>query len=214
MSCRGLLAVGVGVQVALAAMCVLSRRAAGPLDALRERAANQITVYTLGALAWPIVWNLLVGCDVAARSPLALIGLAWAPLLLCLDVLWIQNHTDDRPQQALTYDANAISSLAFALGGILVTNIGRNFARAASPMLSACLFLICAFVIPSFGVRAGTPGAASVQAAQKVALCYCIGLLMSTVGINLHSTFVKFGHGKAEHLAASIRAGDRVPDET
>lgn len=212
MYCRSLFAILVGTQVAFVAMCVVSRKTLGGLDVTRERAANQVTVWTTGALMWPLVWFALVGCDVALRAPLGFIGLIWTPLLLFLDIFWVGNHSEDRPQQALTYDANAISSLAFALGGVLLTNIGRSFARAASPMLSACLFLICAFVIPSFGVRPGTPGAASVQALQKVSLCYCIGLLMTAVGINLNATVLKFSQGRGEKLHASIRAGDNVPE--
>jgi hypothetical protein len=209
---RSLAAAIFGALAALVAMCIVSRVRVGALDARYERAANQVTTWTIGAITWPLVWLALVGCDVAVHAPLALIGLVWTPVLLALDVFWANNHTEDRPQQALTYDANAISSLAFALGGILMTNIGRSFARAASPMLSACIFLICAFVIPSFGVRPNTPGAATTQAVQKVSLCFCIGLLMSAVGINLQTTIAKFGTDKGRKLAHSLLAGDAVPE--
>lgn len=197
----------------LVVACLLSRRAVGHVSELHERLSNQLTVLTIGAVVWPIVWYFLVGPEAVSKSPLSVIGLVWTPCLLGLDMLFLHQNPEDRPTQSVSYDANGISSLAFALGSLLVTNIGKNFARAASPLLSSCIFLICAFVLPSFGTRSKSAETAAMQSIQKVALSYCIGLLLSTVGINLQVSWLKYSSQLAPSVKESIEHGTKLPPD-
>lgn len=148
--------------------------------------ANKTTVWIVGALLWPFVWYMFAGIDVLKTTPLSVVGLAWPIFLLYLDTVWVTHHSEsNQNKQTLSYDGNAITSLAFALGGLLVTNIGKDFARTASPILTACVFLITAFVIPTPGSSPSSHSAGVVLAIQKVSLSYCVGLLLTAVCINL-----------------------------
>lgn len=167
--------------------------------------ANRATVWCLGAVLWPFVWSAFVGTDVLDRTPMAVLGLLWPPLLLSLDLIWItQSSEHSQSKQTLSYDGNAISSLAFALGGLLVTNVGQNFARAASPILTACVFLIVAFVLPTPGTKNGTLSGSIISAIQKVCLSYCVGLLLTAVGVNLNIGLFKYKSNQGEILLKAL----------
>jgi len=203
----------VGLTVVLVVACVLSRQRTGPLSELHDRLSNQLTVLTIGCILWPIAWLLLVGKDAVVSSPLSLIGLAWTPLLLLLDMSFLHQNSEDQSSHSVSYNGTAISSICFALGGLLITNVGKNFARAASPLLSSCIFLICAFVLPSFSTRSSSSETATMQAIQKVALSFCIGLLLSTVGINLQVSWVKYKTNFGPSLKETIKHGTSIPGE-
>ena len=167
--------------------------------------ANRATVWCVGAVLWPFVWSTFVGTDVLDRTPLSIIGLLWPPVLLGLDLLWVTQSSDqNQSKQTLSYDGNAISSLAFALGGLLVTNVGQSFARAASPILTACVFLILAFVIPTPGARNGTVSSSVISAIQKVCLSYCVGLLLTAVGVNLNIGLHKYKSSQGAILLKAL----------
>ena len=149
------------------------------------RLANNCTVWAAGAILWPVLWINVVGIDVAAHTPMAMLGLAWPPCMLFLDLLFVP-HQASGQKEITSYDANVLTSLAFAMGGLLVTSgLGKNFVRAASPILSSCVFLVIAFCICTPSMKEGTQARGVVKAIQKVCLSWCVGLLLTAVGINL-----------------------------
>lgn len=149
---------------------------------------NAASSYTCGALAWPLIWYFLVGPVMIQAAPLTFLGFAWPVVIMLLDLLWVTKQPlepDDTKKTTFTFDGNAISSLSFALGGILLTQVGKTFATSASPMLFACIFLVIAFVIPSPGVHSRTGIGAIILALRKIAMAFCVGLLISSVTITL-----------------------------
>lgn len=172
--------------------------------------ANNASMWTLGAALYPVVWLSLVGLDVATHAPLALIGLAWPPVLFWFDLYWVPHQIADGARTAdatTTLDANTLSSLAFAMGGLLVTSgLGSQFVRAASPILSACIFLIISFCIRNPSFRPGSTESAIISSIQKVSLAWCTGLLLTAVAINLHFG-LKQKEAQATALVAKMQDG-------
>ena len=68
----------------------------------------------------------------------------------------------------------------------MLTNVGAKFAKSVSPVFSACILVCVAVLLPSPGLQASTLAAVTIAAVQKVALTYCIGLLISTLTMNIH----------------------------
>ena len=170
---------------------VLVQRFAGADGRLSTRTReliNAATTYACGALVWPVIWFCLVSRVMIQTAPLTLLGFAWPIVIILLDLLWVTKQPlepDDTKKTSFTFDGNAISSLSFALGGILLSQVGKTFAASASPMLSACIFLVVAFVLPSPGVHARTGIGAIILAAKKIAMAFCVGLLISSIAISL-----------------------------
>lgn len=160
----------------------------GHLRTRTRELMNSATSYACGLLVWPIVWYLLVGPAIIRAAPLSLLGLLWPIMIMLLDLQWVtkQPHEpEDSKKTTFTFDGNAISSLSFALGGILLSQVGRSFASSAAPMLSACLFLVIGFVIPSPGVHSRTGMGSIILAMKKISMAYCVGLLVSAIGVSL-----------------------------
>ena len=181
------------VAVVCGAVCAFYAACVGPRGVVtlrtRELSASAGT-YAVGLIAWPFVWFALVGQFVGRAAPLSSIGLLWVPVLLCLDLMWTTRQPLDRTTEersSFSYEGNSLSSLAFALGGLLVARTGKSTARAATPMLSACILLVVAFVVPSPGVNTHSSSGARVLSGKKVALAYCVGLLLSAVAITMHN---------------------------
>ena len=149
---------------------------------------NNATSYAIGAFLWPMVWYPLVGAALVKAAPLTLIGFAWPLLMMSVDLLWTTKQPldpDDTKRTTFTFDGNAISSLSFALGGLLLSQIGKVFAKSAAPMLSASIFLVIAFVIPSPGVTVRSGLGAVFLSSKKIAMAFCVGLLISAIAITL-----------------------------
>lgn len=149
---------------------------------------NAATCYTIGVILWPALWYFLVDSKTIRVAPLTLLGFVWPVFILVLDLFWTTKQPlepEDTKKNTFTFDGNAISSLSFALGGILLSQVGKTFAASASPMLSACIFLVIAFVIPSPGVHARTGAGAIILAVKKIAMAFCVGLLISAITISL-----------------------------
>lgn len=196
----------VGCIVVAVCYAIFSRASTND-SGMRETSVDQCNrsvVLALGGVLWPVVWQVFVGAQVLDRAPFAALGLAWPMVLLFLDLLWIVNGTDSQNKQTLSYDGNAISSIAFAVGGLLVTSVGQQFARAASPILTSCVLLIVAVVIPTPGARNGTRLSAIVSAIQKVCLSYCVGMILTAVCINLQFGLSKLKHKQGNLLASAF----------
>lgn len=150
--------------------------------------------FTIGILLWPVVWYVLVGGHVIERVPITVLGLLWSFVMMSLDLLWTtrqpyEQEDVSRGRSSFSFDGNSISSLAFALGGLLVSQVGKDFAQSASPMLSACVFLVVAFVVPGPSVHSHSTLGSILIGSKKIAMAWCVGLLISAISISLHQGF-------------------------
>lgn len=172
--------------VVLGAVAIVLERRAAPNTGVHRKLADASTVYAIGALAWPFAWLAVCGRATQSMPWLAFVGLAWPPLLLLVDVAFAQHAAGDDPAKqtyALQMDGNTLSGLALALGGVLVKYVSDGFATASSPMLMAALLLVLLVVVPSPGLHADSAHASAFRAAQKVAVQYCLGLVITSVAI-------------------------------
>lgn len=171
---------------------------------------NSATTYTIGALLWPFVWYVLVGPAMMRASPLTTVGFVWPIVIMFLDLLWVTKQPlepDDSKKTSFTFDGNAISSLSFALGGVLLSQVGKTFASSAAPILSACIFLVIAFVIPSPSVHSRTGIGSIILASKKIAMAFCVGLLISSIAISLQMGFERRNNDVTHETLAGDRPG-------
>ena len=160
------------------------------LSTTRLAQINIATVQSMGLMLWPLVWGALIGTDALREMPVAAIGLAWPFVLIFLDLLWISHQTPEHEgvnkKTVFHFDSGAVQGLAFGIGGLLVSNLGARFAKSVSPIFSVCILVCIAVLMPSPGVQASTLNAITISSIQKVALTFCIGLLISTLSMNVH----------------------------
>ena len=179
----------VGITVVSTAYALLDGREE-PVSQRTKELTTSLRTYVVGAVAWPAVWYVLVGPDLLSRFPLAYAGLLWPVVTLLFDAL----HVTQKPLQdeegaphRFSQEGHSISTLAFALGGLLATQVGRDFAQKSSPMLSACIFMVVAFIVSGPSVNAHSSTGAVLGAIRKLAVSYSIGLLISSIAIGLKS---------------------------
>lgn len=160
------------------------------LSSTRLAQINIATVQTLGMVLWPLTWEALIGTETLSTMPVVAVGLVWPLVLLLLDLTWIAHQTASHEgvnkKTVFHFDSGAVQGLAFGIGGLLVSNLGARFAKSVSPVFSVCVLVCIAVLLPSPGVQASTLNSITIGSIQKVALTYCIGLLISTLLMNLH----------------------------
>ena len=186
----GVLFTVIGILVVVLTYCSIPV----PLDTKEEFEIqiHIITIWISALLVWVILYELIVGYDTIQETPLVLIGFVWPMILIGFDIFMISHqtyaHESKKMKQTMQLDSNAISGLAFAVAGVLSTNIGKDFAKAASPMLTAVTLICLAFVLPNPGVQVDSIAGIAITSIQKVCLTFCIGLLASALCINISAT--------------------------
>lgn len=194
----------VGAIVVAIVYVIVQRLALGRLSHIRSRTtelSNAAAAYAIGAMVWPLVWFPLVGAVMLRAAPLTVLGLLWPPIMLSLDLLWVTRQPlEPEVRTTFAFDGNSISSLSFALGGILLSQVGKTFSKSAAPLLSGCIFLVIAFVLPSPSVHGRSGAGSVVLSVRKVALTFCVGLLISAVAISLQMGMLRRGGITATHL--------------
>lgn len=164
-----------------------------PLNLRFRVQCNLLTIWIIFTVIWPFLWYKIVGKEVISSFPYSIFGLLWTFMLFTIDILGISHHTieteGENKKSMFTFDSNAISGLAFALGGVIVSNLGQDFGKTASPIFSSVILLCMAFLIPSPGIRATTLSGISIQTIQKSCIYCCIGLLVTALSINLSHVF-------------------------
>jgi len=105
------------------------RRRAAPEH--MQAQVNLATVWVLGALAWPLLFDAVVG--LASLRPIPALGfsLIWPLVLLSFELHSLGHQTLEHQarasQGALRWESNSVSSLAFAVGGFIAAR------RTATP---------------------------------------------------------------------------------
>lgn len=186
---RGSVAFLAGVlAVGLAYIGALRRRTELTSCVRAHELCNSAFAYVVGALAWPALWFALVGDKLIRLAPLVVLGLAWPLLIMLLDLLWVTKlprDPDDTKKGTFTFDGNALSGISFAVASLTMSQMGVAFSKATSPLLAACVFLIIGFVIPTPGVHVRSGMGATLLSVKKIAMAFCVGLLISAVAVTL-----------------------------
>lgn len=176
----------------------------------RHRTLATITaINAVGALLWPVLWTLVCGHSLRTLPPIAWIGLAWPSAVLLLNTALVQHQFDARTERrahAIQADANMLSGLALAIGGLLAKYVSDGFALTASPMFVAALLLVLLIVAPNPDVHADSPLAHALHALQRVALQYCLGFILTSVAIILSVGFVKAAAKQEGELRKALHA--------
>ena len=188
--------VTISLLVILLVQCLVSRKTvyARKEIILRFRTqANILTVWMVFMLLWPIIWMRVVGMAVIEGFPLCFVGLLWPIILLTVDIMWISHQTIESEavskKSMFSFDSNAISGMSFALGGLLISNLGHDFAKSSSPILLSVVFLCIAFVLPAPSLQISTLSGITMQSIQKACLYCCVGLLVTALMINMSAGF-------------------------
>lgn len=148
--------------------------------------SHKMLVYAIGGMAWPFLWAAICGPSVDHMPAVAYLGLVWPSLLLLVDTAFVSHsfRGDDRgAARSIQNDGNTLSAMALAIGGLFVRYVSEGFATAASPMFVAAVLFVLLVVVPTPAFRAGSTHASAVHAIQKVALQYCLGFIITSVGI-------------------------------
>lgn len=169
------------------ALLVLWMRSSAPDTMTHKKIINASVIYSLGALAWPFVWSAVCGHALGKSMPwTGYVGLIWPPLLLLLDVAFVQHQMGEDPGKTtygMQMDGNTLSGLALTMGGLLVKYVSDNFATAAGPMLMATVLLVLLLIMPHSPAHMHSLHANTLRSAQKVALQYCLGFSITAIAI-------------------------------
>lgn len=187
------------VLVGVIAAVLLTRGPQRP--AKYRKLTERMLVYAIGSLLWPFLWASVCGCSVESLPTVAYLGLLWPPLLLLADTAFVTHSLDapaERARMSVQNDANAISAMALTIGGLFVRHVSEGFARAAAPMFLAAVLLILLVVLPTPAFHADSTEANVAHAVQKVALQYCLGLIITSLGITFGVGMRKAGMQGAE----------------
>ena len=119
-----LVALGAGVLVARH-LCMgqwKGRRQAGPES--MQAQVNLGTVWVLGVLTWPLLFDAVVGLPSLRPIPVLGFSLIWPLVLLSFELHSLGHQTFGHQARAssnggLCWECNSVSSLAFAVGGLI-----------------------------------------------------------------------------------------------
>lgn len=179
--------VGLCVMLTIVTWWVASSR--GESDAWSTQ-LNQATAWMLGVLIWIPIFDAIYGLHMIEKIPLLSISLLWPIFLLAFELHLTEHQTlgneSKRNRGTVQLETNAISGLAFALGGLLLTNLGKTFTKTVHPILSIVILICLVFIIPNPSTHFGSSTSAAVQSFQKVCLTYCVGILIGMVLINFN----------------------------
>lgn len=156
--------------------------------------SNGITAVSV--TVWPILWDAVVGMQGLLEQPRLSIGFFWPVVMACIDLKYTMdartNAHDSMTKLSKTLAANAqsIISAGFALGALMSSSSLRSIKGVHLIMyaLIACL----ALVIPQVSTPESTPDRVAILSAQKAALNYAIGFIVSGIGAD----FLKGGAKK------------------
>lgn len=193
----------VGGATLISAVLLAATRITNDRHGVRSEASRasteMATVWTVGALGWPLVFHTFVGIEAIASAPSLILALIWPMVLLGHDLVSVNHQTLDnegsRARAGMTFETNSIASITFAIGGLLMTHMGRRWTEAAVPLLCGVILICIAFVTPRPALQPRSVEGIRVHAIQRVALVYCIGLLSSAVLLVMNGVRRRVGHG-------------------
>lgn len=201
MDIKVVLGVVIVVHVFLASVLgAVSDQSLPPLSHyLKQRHDDDTMIYfnviAIGTLLWTGIWCAVVGFDLIRSCPWILIGLLW-PLMMGVfqlyDIYYDRcEDTQDHQQQrsgligGIHLDTSTVISFAFASATLFwaIGNIGdkRNLVPAARIIMTSLLICISLVVPTQHFVDNNQRYATYVRVAQRVAINYAMGFLMTAL---------------------------------
>lgn len=175
-----------GWMVAAGAVALVRTTAlAAPVEDELRVHVELASVWALATATWVVLFAHVVKLEALEQVPLLWVALLWPIVLFTGDLLFVDHQTLNnegaRAKNALLFEMNGVSSIAFALGGLLASNLGKTFSQAASPILASALLICLCFVFPRPAVHSNSLAAIVIASVQRVCLVMCSGLLISAV---------------------------------
>lgn len=149
------------------------------------------TVSLMGLLMWPVVWDLTMGYDLLFRSPLAIAGFLW-PMIINL-IQMVSTRAQGKSKSMTVYkDASVIISIGFAIGTLLISQIGRKDLSSVEgqkvlPALLYSLLLSIAFVVPIAHIEPNYTSSVAIKSSQRTFLNYSVGFVITGILMYLSS---------------------------
>lgn len=153
-------------------------------------------VLTVGALAWPIVFDGTIGLDRLMKDPRLLLGFFWPIALSVTELNYVSQFSTATGlkgrasamflQQDLNADTASIMSAAFAMGSLMMN---RSNTYNTSHIIMYAMVFCLAFVVPTLQVPPETKEAVMFRSAQKVITTYAIGFIVCGISSDLFSNF-------------------------
>lgn len=149
------------------------------------------TVSLMGLLLWPVVWDLTMGYNLLFQSPLAIAGFLW-PMIINL-IQMISTKARGRSKTVGVYrDASAIISIGFAIGTLLISQVGQNNLSSLEgqkvlPALLYSLLLSIAFVVPIAHIEPNYTSSVTIKSTQRTFLNYSVGFVITGILMYLTS---------------------------
>lgn len=145
---------------------------------LDQRRARSSTISTLGALLWPLILFEAVPKEDHGESGL-LLPMAWGLLTWWLDMYLLHKapgNTVTKPA-SLRLEPSSVTALTFGLAGILGAKPHCRHINLFLYAIVGCMVL----VFPSHTLQPDCVQQQVFEDVQKVALGWCIGLLLAGV---------------------------------
>ena len=148
-------------------------------------------ISAVGILAWPVLWDAIIGYALLTNAPFTLLGFIWPILLNGIDLALSANSRVAVSAQkifglsSISADTSTILSLTFSVG-LLLTSLSNSKAAAASvPVLFYGLILLAAFILPVPALDPTTVGGFTVSSLQRVAINYTLGIIIGALTLNV-----------------------------
>tara|TARA_B100000945_G_scaffold317254_1_gene319718 strand:- start:845 stop:1393 length:549 start_codon:yes stop_codon:yes gene_type:complete len=138
---------------------------------------NIFTIYILGILLWPILWEKMLHDN--AYTTASLPSLFWPMMILGLEIYLMKYHTLENESRSrkgmISMDASTVCTLTFALGSIL----GAHKNKCCQNLFIYGVLGTIAFVMPNPTVPSETLESIVIETIQKVFLTYSAALLLA-----------------------------------
>lgn len=148
-------------------------------------------VSTLGVLAWPVVWDVLVGYSVVAHHPLTFFGFVWPIFMNLIDLVYASRANNTKASDKVfgigqvSADAATVVGIAFAIATLLTSQANKPLANATVPLIMYALLLLIAFVVPTPSLDPDSYVGFAVGSIQRTFFNYAMGLVVTGIAINI-----------------------------
>lgn len=149
------------------------------------------TVSTCGIIAWPILWDNLIGYAVITHHPLTMFGFMWPILMNMLDLASAATSSSAVQTETaygiadISSDSNMLVGIAFAVGSFLSSQSNAKLVNATIPLLMYALLLLIAFIVPTPSLNPNDYTGFAAGATQRTFFNYAMGLIITGISINV-----------------------------
>lgn len=158
---------------------------------------QQSTIYMIGALLWPVVWDVTFGYETLAQHPTTTFAFVWPMVMGVIHMYNIRNrkeydeilHKPEIHAKKIYTDTNSIITIAFAMGTLTLMGRKRKDAGQQEALLYALLLCI-AFIIPTNHIN-NLKEKPSIRASQRVIWSYAIGFVVAAILLDLAANDAK-----------------------